>query len=137
MQNLKQIERDKQRQEIDHKINDISKINMIALNKFNEEDISWLEKLHKIIITNFQIKKKINSKNEDKINNEAVKGKRDVYENEEEKKEQNYMDNNGEEGREYGNWKEEEEGGEEEGRKEGREEEDEEESEGEYNDGQE
>ena len=47
------------------------------------------------------------------------------------------MDNNGEEGREYDNWKEEEEGGEKEGRKEGREEEDEEESEGEYNDGQE
>ena len=30
MQNLKKIERDKQRQEIAHKINDISKINMIA-----------------------------------------------------------------------------------------------------------
>ena len=30
MQNLKKIERDTQRQEIAHKINDISKINMIA-----------------------------------------------------------------------------------------------------------
>ena len=138
IQKLKEIERDKQREEIDNMINDINNINI------NEENSSGFGKSSSNNPKYFSNEENnIESRNEDNINNEEVQVNDDIYGNEEENKDQHFMDNKGEEGNkeeeeELGKREEEgrdydygeEEGQEEEGREEGGEE-------GEYNDGQE